>query len=352
MADFERAVAEAAELLARSSLPVIAGHIADAASASAAFRLANAAGGVVDHAAAEAVLRDHAVLADIGSMLVSPGEARQRGDIFLLVGDGPAKAWPDLPGFLLAESPPGISERIPKRSVLALCQAEPDAWSTADEVLWRRSERRAIPGILAALRARIAGHPVATTVDRKELDGMVDTLKAARFGVAVWSAGELDAMALETLTGLVKDLNAETRWSSLSVAEDGGAVAATLVAGWTTGFPLRTGFGQGYPEHDPWRFEARRLVESGEADAIVWIAVRGEPAPDWLAGIPTVELSSRPGGSQASPAVGISVGVAGVDHDAVLYDRRAGTLVRLAGDSSSGLPGVAVVLDRIAALLP
>ena len=27
-------------------------------------------------------------------------------------------------------------------------------------------------------------------------------------------------------------------------------------AGWMTGFPPRTGFGRGYPEHDPWRFEA------------------------------------------------------------------------------------------------
>ena len=347
--DFDAAVAEAARLLARSTLPVIAGHIDDAAAASAAFRLAKAIGGVVDHAAAEASLRDHAILSQTGCMLVSPGEARQRADTFLLVGDRPLRAWPALPDFLLAEGPTHISDVGPKRVLLAFCGKQPGPWQSAVEVVWRQADPDKLPTLLGALRARIAGRPIAASLSGEDIDRLAATLKAARFGVALWCAGELDAMALEMLTGLIKDLNAETRWSGVSVVEDGGAAAATLVSGWTTGFPLRTAFGRGYPEHDPWRFDARRLVQSGEADAIVWIAAPGEAAPAWLGEIPTVELSTQP---RRSEAICIAAGVSGLDHDAVVYDQRTGTLVRHIAAEPSGIPNVAAVLDRLTALLP
>ena len=48
-------------------------------------------------------------------------------------------------------------------------------------------------------------------------------------------------------------------------------------SGWMTGFPVRTSFGRGFPEHDTWRFDATRLIESGEADAALWISAY-EPA--------------------------------------------------------------------------
>ena len=48
-----------------------------------------------------------------------------------------------------------------------------------------------------------------------------------------------------------------------------------------TGFPVRTGFGRGYPEHDTWRFDSTRLVDSGEADAAIWISAYGAEAPPW-----------------------------------------------------------------------
>ncbi len=268
-ADFDTAVAKAARLLSRSDHPVIGGNIADAAAAIAAFRLAKAIGGVVDHVAAEASLHDQALLADTGSMLVSPGEARQRADTFLLIGDEPLKAWPDLPDFLFGEGPRHFFDETPKRRIVALSSRTVGRRHGGTEVVWRKTDAGDIPVLLGALRARIVGHPVAQAVDRAETDRLAETLKAAQFGVALWSAGELDALTLEMLTGLIKDLNAETRWSGLSIVEDTGAVCATMVASWMNGFPLRTGFGRVYPEHDAWRFEARRLVESGEADALV-----------------------------------------------------------------------------------
>src|SRR6202043_3037453 len=71
-----------------------------------------------------------------------------------------------------------------------------------------------LSGVLAALRARVAGRPVGTAlVPTKLLDALVAELQAARFGVAVWSAGGLDVLTIEMLCGLIGDLNAKTRFS-------------------------------------------------------------------------------------------------------------------------------------------
>ena len=59
-----------------------------------------------------------------------------------------------------------------------------------------------------------------------------------------------------------------------------------------TGFPLRTGFGRGVPEHDPWRFEASRLIDSGEADCAVWISAYGTRPPAWKRDLPLVALTA------------------------------------------------------------
>ena len=351
-ADFDAAVAEAARLLSRSDHPVIAGNIADVAAAVAAFRLAKAIGGVVDHVAAEACLRDLALLADTGSMLVSPGEARQRADTFLLIGDGPLKAWPDLPDFFFAEGPTHFFDDTPERRIVALSSREVGRRHRRNEVVWRKTDAGDIPALLGELRARIVGHPVAQAVDRAETDRWAAMLKAAKFGVALWSASELDALSLEMLTGLIKDLNAETRWSGLPIAEDTGAVGAIMVAGWMNGFPLRTGFGRIFPEHDPWRFETRRLVEAGEADAVVWVAAPGEPPPAWLGGIPIIVVSKDSALSGGGESVCLVVGRPGVDYDSVVYDRRIGTLIRVAATAPIDAPSVADALDRIAARLP
>ena len=32
---------------------------------------------------------------------------------------------------------------------------------------------------------------------------------------------------------------------------------------------MRTGFGRGFPQHDPWLFDSRRLTASGETDCVL-----------------------------------------------------------------------------------
>ena len=208
-----------------------------------------------------------------------------------------------------------------------------------------------LPALLAALRARVNARPLADGFDRTEIDRFAGLMMTATFGVALWCAAEVDALSIEMLVGLIKDLNAETRWSGISVAADVSVIGAATAAGFMAGVPLRTGFAAGRPDHDPWRYDARRLVESGEADAVVWISAFGEPPPAWLEGVPSVVLSDMPH-APATNRIALPVGRPGIDHDAVLYDHRIGTLVEVRASAPRQTVTAAEALDRLAERLP
>jgi formylmethanofuran dehydrogenase subunit B len=115
---------------------------------------------------------------------------------------------------------------------------------------------------------------------------------------------------------------------------------------------MRVGFTRTQPDYDPWRYDARRLVESGEADAAVWISALAGALPDWGRVVPTIALVPSETTFPAAPEVAFFVGRPGVDHDAVLFDPELGALAPKRASSPSGSPSVAAVLSRIRGRLP
>jgi formylmethanofuran dehydrogenase subunit B len=354
-APLDAAVAEAARLIRKSRLTVIAGLGADVAGARAAVALADRIGGVVDHMHSTALLRDLDVMREYGVMLTTPGEARLRGDVILLVGNGLVEAsllevWPDLG--TRAPTPPAA---VALRRIL---------WLGPDEAGWRALQRAAndksakiettsvdevsLSGLLAALRARVNGRPVALSgAPLRELDALAAALRSATFGVAVWSAAHLDVLTIEMLCGLVKDLNAKTRFTGMALPPGDNAAGVLQVCGWMTGFPMRTGFAHGFPEHDPWMFDAERLVESGEADCAVWISAYGSEAPQWRKSVPIIALADADAAFSQTPAVRISIGRPRVDHDSVDYCAAMATLTSASASQPSKTPSVAMVIGML-----
>ena len=322
-----------------AGLPVIAGLGADIAGVAAAYRLAEQVGAAIDHDSAEATLRKQAILSGSGVMFVSPGEARARADVLLIVG-GPATDWPELGSFLAFDG-----EKV-ARKIVRLSEEGIDV--AGGRLARFGSGEHESQDLLAALRARVNGNPLADDRGLEGIDAFAALLKEAEFGVAVWSPAQLDPLAIEMLTGLVKDLNERSRWSSLAVPASVTATGAAIAAGWLTGLPLRSAFLRGRWEHDPWRFEARRLLESGEADAVLYICSYGDPPPDWLGEIPRILLVTESVTLQPD-AIRFDIGTPGVDHDAVLFNRRAGTLTAAAATEPTNKRTAAQVLDRIAA---
>jgi formylmethanofuran dehydrogenase subunit B len=138
----------------------------------------------------------------------------------------------------------------------------------------------------------------------------------------------------------------------LPLAPGDNADGVLQVCGWTTGFPMRTGFGRGYAEHDPWRFESARLVAAGEVDCALWISAYQETAPDWVETIPTIALAGPGWRPRRPPRVMIEVGRPGLDHDAVQHVAAIGGIAAITATKPSGAVPAARVLSDILSALP
>jgi len=353
-ASLEDAAAAAARLLARSRQPLITGLGTDIAGARAAIALAERVGGVVEHVHSMAMLRDLDCLRETGVMLTTPGEARVRADAVLLVGDGLLEAWPALNERLLGlpARPDGVD--VTRRIIwLAPSANAANAGFGGDVEVIEAGRGAALAVNLAALRARVKGRPVARAgIPLSALDPLAAALRGARFGLAVWTAARVGALELEMLNGLVRDLNETTRFSTLPLAASDNGAGVLWACGWMTGFPMRTGFGAGWPVHDPWRFDAERLVASGETDCALWVSALGASPPAWGPAVNFIALCERRTRFAEEPDVRIAVGRPGVDHDGVLHSLDAGTLVAAAASAPSEATSAAYALARIAAHLP
>ena len=169
----------------------------------------------------------------------------------------------------------------------------------------------------------------------KAVADLAAALQAARFGVAVWSAVSLDELTIEMLCGLIDDLNTATRFTGLPLAPGDNALGVLQACGWMTGFPLRTGFGRGFPEHDP---VALRCGAAGRRAARPIARCGSRPtAQQFPTGddIPTIVLAAEPAQSRYLDCRSDALAL---DHDTVEHDTDTGTLVAREASRRSDTP--------------
>jgi formylmethanofuran dehydrogenase subunit B len=347
----DAAVAQAARLLRAARLPLIAGLGTDIAGARAAIALAQRLGGVIDHMHSDPVLRDLDGMREAGMIMTTPNEARLRADTVLVAGAG-LLASADVAASLLM--PPTAREIGPgaARRVFWLCPGRTKAHAADADIQTIGRRPGDLPALLAAVRARLAGRPLRQPpIPARTLDALAADLQRARFGVAVWSAAELDAPTIEMLCGLIDDLNVHTRFTGLPLAAADNALGVLQACAWSTALPMRTGFGRGFPEHDPWRFNAIRLVETGEADCVLWISSYSASIPEWTRDVPLIALTQRNARCRRA-RVHVEVARPGIDHDAVEHFAMIGTLASVTATEPNDTITVAQAISRIARALP
>jgi formylmethanofuran dehydrogenase subunit B len=345
----ETAAAAAAHVLKNARLPTFAGLGADVAGTRAAILLADKLNGAFDHMRSDILFRDLDVVRQAGAMITTVGEARLRGDVLFFIGSKLTKTWPQLMDYLGPGLAPRFEPEISARKIIWIGASKGEAPPGALEIA---ATPATLPNIIASLRAIVLGRKTTQSAAMtRKLTEIAEVLKAAHFGVAVWSAESVDTLTIEMLTGLVIDLNKNTRFSSLRIAPQMNAAGVLLTSIWMTGLPCRTGFGRAFPEHDTWRFDATRLVDSGEADAVVWISAYGKDAPPWQKQIPLIALSVPGTRFIAEPHVRFDVGTPGVDHDATQHLPEASTLVAIEATQRSEASSVADILGLIDAEL-
>jgi formylmethanofuran dehydrogenase subunit B len=346
-ASIEAAAERAGEILSRARLPIIAGLGTDVAGASASILLAERLRGAYDHLRSNQIFIDLDVVRQAGLMLTTPSIARLHADVLLFIGNDLTRIWPQLiPRLAPAEIPPMGLAQEPRKIIWI---SPPPNGGAVEGVSVKTLETSDVQVTLAAIRARVAGRPIAADEPlRHRLDEIASILNKSRFGVAVWGPEQLDRLSIEMLHGLITDLNKTTRFTGLPLGTDDNGFGVLQTSGWMTGFPMRTSFGRGFPEHDTWRFDADRLVESGEADAALWISAYSAAKPHWKKRIPLIALVPAETRFSQEPQVRVDIGHPGVDYDSAEFAREVGAIVAREASHPSDAASVASIVASIA----
>jgi formylmethanofuran dehydrogenase subunit B len=214
----------------------------------------------------------------------------------------------------------------------------------------------ALPDVIAVLRALVKGHPIridsVAGIAVADLQAVADKFKAAKYSVVTWAAGALAyrqaELTVQTLSEMIKDINNQnTRCSGLPLGGKEGDQTANQVCGWTTGYPARTRFSSGYPEYDPYLNDTVFLLDTGEADALVWVQAFNAHSVPPVTGLPTVVVGRSGMLFEKEPDVFIPVGTPGIDHAGHAYRMDNVVAIRLKKLRDSGLPSTAQVLNAI-----
>ncbi|HEX7155665.1 MAG TPA: formylmethanofuran dehydrogenase, partial [Burkholderiaceae bacterium] len=182
-------------------------------------------------------------------------------------------------------------------------------------------------------------------------------MRQARYGVIAWSAADLEfahaELAVQAIMRTVFELNRTTRFAALPLGGNEGDLSADAVLLWQIGYPFRTSFAAGRPEYDPYRFDARRMLAAGEADALLWVSSFGDhlPPPEHTA--PTILLSVPWAAAAPQCEVFLPVGTPGVEFAGHLVRSDKVLTMRVdAVRASAAPPSPAVVLRAIRDALP
>jgi formylmethanofuran dehydrogenase subunit B len=352
--DRGEAIAQAARILRQSRLPVFGGLATDIEGLRGALALADRLGGVVDHRGSRGLFSDLTALRDIGTMTTTFSEVRNRADVLLIFGPDPFPAAPRFLERCFSDRPTLFAEGGIERRLIRL--GPPSQSPPALPKGLRYAHIPCTPESLAPtvgrLRAILKGRSPGAGEDSALVE-LVAAIRAANYAVVSWMAGLLPPDAADlivlSLVEMVRDINISRRAACLPLGGAENLTGANQACLWQTGYPLRTGFGTGVPRHDPFLYSAERLIESGEADALVWVsALGGDPPPVLPPELPLILLAPSGSETASAAAVFLPVGRPGIDHAGQIFRADGVVALPLSALRTSSLASVGETLQAIA----
>jgi formylmethanofuran dehydrogenase subunit B len=354
--------AAAAKLVKASSLPIFGGLGTDVEGMRAVMSIADHAGGVVDHALSEGQYRNFRVLQSGGWVMTTLTEARNRADLFIIVGSDIHKLHPRFFERVVCNERSMFSDTPPKRTVIFLGEGLDQSaakGSRIGEVVSLPCKADRIGEIMTAMRAMAKGATITADsiggLPRAAIENLVERCKAATYGVMVWAPPSLAFpnadLTVQAVAEYVKDINAHSRFAGLSLGGNEGAVSAGAVCAWQSGFPLRVSFASGKPDYDTERYAMARLLANKESDLLVWIASYTPDLSPPDTEVPMVVLGTPGLKFAREPAVFIPIGTPGADHAGLIVRCDNVVSLPLRNLGRSTLPRAADVLAQIEAAL-
>lgn len=355
----EAATTKAAELLRGTNQPVIGGCATDVNGMRALLALADKTGAVVDNINFNAARRNILAMQDSGWMNTTLAEVKNRCDLLVVIGTDPEVFAPRFFEHFMWNEQAMFLDNTDQREVIFLGKVPVGQAATSPSgrkptVL--ACDDADLPDVVAVLSALVRSQPIRVEtvgdIAVAQLQTLADKLRGARYGVVLWSAGKLSfahaELTVQTICNIVKDINLQyTRCSGLPLGGKEGDYTANQVCGWITGYPARVNFAKGYPEYDPFLFDAQTMIANGEADALVWVHAYNSAATPPNTRLPTIAIGRSGMQFEREPDVFIPVGTPGIDHVGHVYRMDSVVALRLKKLRDSGLPSTAEVLTAI-----
>jgi formylmethanofuran dehydrogenase subunit B len=357
--NLKQAIAKAAEILRSANQPLIAGLGTDVYGMRAVMNLAETSNATLDHMNSNGFMRNIQVIQNSGWMITTLTEVKNRVDLLVIVGTDIVSAFPRFFEREVWNKETMYGQDTGQREVVYLGgrNIDTDAGVAPNgrkpDVLPCDLDR--LPDVTAALRAIVSGKKLhakeiaGTAVT--DLEKLAQRMLAAKYSVVVWAAAALNfphaELTVQNITELIKTLNKTTRASGLPLGGIEGDMNANQVCTWISGYPMRTSYARGYPEHDPYHFSADRLLASGEADALFWVSSFNPDRTPPAARIPTVVFGHAQMKLDKEPDVFIPIGTPGADHKGIMFRTDNVVSLPLQKLRNSELPTLAEVLGGI-----
>ncbi len=355
----KQAIAQATKILKNAKQPLIAGLGTDVYGMRAVMNLAETSGATLDHMNSNGFMRNIQVIQNSGWMITTLTEVRNRVDLLLVVGTDIVSVFPRFFEREVWNEKTLFGQDTSQREVVYLGgrNINSDAGIAPNgrkpEVM--PCDLDCLPEVTAALRAIVNGKKLHTKkvagISVNDLEKLALRILAAKYSVVTWAAAALDfphaELAVQNITELVKTLNKTTRSAGLPLGGIEGDMNANQVCTWISGYPMRTSYAYGYPQHDPYHFSADRLLASGEADAMFWVSSFNPDRIPPATKIPTVVFGHAHMNLECEPDVFIPIGMPGADHKGVMFRSDNVVSLPLQKLRNSELPTLAEVLSAI-----
>lgn len=355
----DEAVNEAAGLLKKSRWPLISGLGCDVAGSRAALLLAERCGAVIDHGQSDTAVHNLLALQESGWIMTTLTELKNRADFVLFLGTDAVShyprffercIWNEFSLFLEGKTPRKIAyigHRLNTRPGTSPSGEKPLSINCDNEELIDY-----VSLLTAMLRDSDFRSEFVSGQKQKKLAQLTEEMKQARYGVIVWSPGELPVphgeLLVQSIADLIRFLNRSGRFAGLSLGGDNGGATFTNVCAWQTGFPLRVDYSRGAPRYNAWRYSTNRLLSESLVDTLLWIAAYESQPARLKTSIPTIVLSCT---ADETAEVYIPVGTPGLDHPGNLFRTDSVVNLPLRSLRKPAAPAAADILSRIRGVL-
>lgn len=334
----DEAINLASTILKKSYAPLFAGLGTEVSGMRKVMELADKTGAILDHMHGDGLIRNTLVLQDLGWMMTTMAEIKNRADLIIFAGTD-ASNFSRFYERVIWNKDAMFKKKNEEKDIVYIgndLDSKQGISPNGKRPTNIKCKTEEIGEIISSLHVLISG----ATLDVKEVAGTkISTLKklaermmATKYGVIVWAPSELDIphaeLTIQNFCETVKYLNRLTRFAGFSLGGNDGGMSAMSVSAWQSGYPLRVNFNKGYPDYDAHRYSTKKVLKNKEADALLWISSFESTKTPPRASIPTIVLGNSGNKLGFKPDVFIPVSTPGVDH--------AGQIIRT--DSVVSLP--------------